>query len=423
VKGLFQIRILAPLLACAAAATGWFWLPGSAPDRAVFAGCARAFANPPFFMTGRGTHPDPWQLRTVVREPRIDPQRVPRIVSLGDDAEGFFQSRPPSPVDLAVILANLRRLGVEDLAVAAVPAWDEPERIGLAAWEKALGRFRSCVMAVPLGRGAVAEPIPQAMQRASIPLAAVHGDITALPAVNRVSPGSVIHGGDNTTAGFQILDSEPSSALPPMLARWDDRVVFAFPLLAAMQELGLPAGGIEIRLGEYLRTGPGGPVVPIDRHGRMTALPGQINAESVVDAKWLIDGGAELFPMPAARPVILRDDRGTVDPATRGFSSGLATIIATITSDAARSPARDFGRLGVLTEVILLALMVGLVALACRLPAFAGGIAFLVLAGLCASAQIIAAACSVWLPGLAALTAVAAAFAVFMIGHMLRPAT
>ena len=52
-----------PLAALATAIAAWWLLPGSGIDRSTFTTSARAFANPPFFITGNGTHADPWKLR------------------------------------------------------------------------------------------------------------------------------------------------------------------------------------------------------------------------------------------------------------------------------------------------------------------------------------------------------------------------
>lgn len=410
-NGLLQPRLRVPLLAALAASICWIFLPGTAIDRAAFALVARGFANPPFFITGEGSRKSPWKLRTFASKPRLDPKRAPLIVALGDDVEGVFQSSPPSPIDLAVILSNFQRLGAKKAATAAVLAWDAPDPIGLAALDKTLGRFDSLVMAAPLGRGAVAEPMPPAFRNASVPAGIVSGDITSLPVVNRVPLRGVILGGENTLAGFQSLDSERAASFPPLLARWEDRVVFAFPLLAAMQGLGLPLDGIEIRLGEYLKLSPQGPVVPLDRFGRLAAPLGHVTPFAEIPAAALIDGGDDLFPKQAPEPVILRDDHSAADSPTRAFSRQLAAVIASITSDTGLAPARAFTRFTLSQEIVLLSLLITALKLASLLPAFPRNIVFLLLAGFCLTAQVVAASSSVWLPTLPALAAIAAAFA------------
>ena len=411
-NGLLQPGLRVPLLAALAASACWLLLPGTAIDRAAFSLMARGFANPPFFITGEGSRKSPWKLRTFSSKPRLDPKRAPLIVALGDDVDGVFQTSPPSPIDLAVILSNFQRLGAKKAATAAVLAWDAPDPIGLAALDKTLGRFDSLVMAAPLGRGAVAEPMPPAFRNASVPAGNARGDITLLPVVNRVPLRGVILGGENTLAGFQALDSERAARFPPLLARWEDRVVFAFPLLAAMQGLDLPLDGIEIRLGEYLKLGPQGPVVPLDRFGRLAARLGHVTPFAEIPAAALIDGGDDLFPKQAPQPVILRDDQSVAEPATRTFSQRLAAAIAAITSDTGLAPARAFKRFTVSQEIVLLALLITALKLVSLLPVFRRNIGFLLLAGFCVASQTIAASSSVWLPTLPALAAIATAFVV-----------
>jgi hypothetical protein len=410
VNGLLQPRFRVPLLAALAAVACWILLPGTALDRAAFALVARGFANPPFFIAGEGSRMNPWKLRTFTSKPRVDPKRAPLIVALGDDMEGVFQTSPPSPIDLAVILSNFQRLGAKKAATAAVLAWDAPDPIGLAALDKTLGRFDSLVMAAPLGRGTIAEPMPPAFRNASIPATSVQGDITSLPLVNRVPLRGVILGGENTQAGFQTLDSIRDDRFPPLLARWEDRVVLAFPLVAAMQGLDLPLTGLEIRLGEYLKLSSKGPVVPIDRFGRLVSRPGHVTPFAEIPAAALIDGGDDLFPKQAPQPVILRDDQSAADSSTRAFSKQLAANIAAIASDTGLAPARVFRRFTVSQEIVLLALLIAALKLISLLPVFPRNIAFLLLAGFCLTAQAVTS--TVWLPIIPALAAITVAFVV-----------
>lgn len=409
-SGLIHPWLRLPLCAALATLAAWFLLPGSAPDHALFKLVARSQANPPFFISGSGSFQKPWQLRTFASVQRPDSGSAPLIVSLGDDAGAFFQSSPPSPIDMAVILTNFQRLGARKAATAAVLAWNEPDPIGLAALDKALGRFDSLVMAVPLSRGAVAEPMPEAFRNASLPVSHVHGDIAALPVVNRIPLGGVILGRGNTRAGFQSLDFEAASRFPPLLARWDDRMVFAFPLLVAMQRFDLPLEAMEIRPGEFLRLWPQGPVVPLDRFGRMASAPENLSPLAEIPAELLIDGGDELFPKQAPQPVILRDDRSAAEPSTRRFSKQLPAIIATITSDTSLVPEQVFARFTFCQEIVLLSVLLAAITLVSRMPGFARRISYGGLAAFVIAVHFIAASHGVWLPSLAALAALAAAF-------------
>ena len=199
-----------------------------------------------------------------------DKRQAPVIVSLGDDAEGFFQSSPPSPIDLAVILTNFQRLGAKKAATAAVLAWDAPDPIGLAALDKAIGRFDSLVMAAPLSRGAVPEPMPAAFRKASVPLAKIHGDPALLPVVNRVPLPGVILGKDNTLAGFQTARLGADHRFPPAarpLGRPRGARVSAArrpPTARSRRRAASKSGSANIS-----GSAPTGPVLPIDRFGRL----------------------------------------------------------------------------------------------------------------------------------------------------------
>jgi hypothetical protein len=413
VAGHFQPRVRVSLIAASAAVVCWICIPGTPTDRAAFLTVSRASANPPLFISGNGSHADPWKLRTFAAESKSDPRQAPVIVSLGDDPEGFFQSFPPSPIDLAVVLANFHRLGAHKAATAAVLAWDSPDPMGLAALDKAISRFDSLVMSAPLSRGAVPETMPPQFRKASIPLSEIQGNTTELPIVNRIPLPGIILGGENTVAAFQTLDSEPDNGRFPMLARWDDRAVFAFPLLVAMQRLNLPLQGISVKLGEFIKLGPDGPVVPIDRDGRLSHSPPRSHAFAEIPASSLIDGGDDLIPKSAPQPLILRDDRSAAEPNTRKFSAMLPALVASISSNAAMSPERAYPRLQSSWELVMLSLVVALLAVFCKLPAFPRNIAFLLIASACITIQCVAAsAMTIWLPGIAALAAVCCAFLV-----------
>jgi hypothetical protein len=391
----------------------WRLLPGTELDKAAFSLAARSFANPPFFISGFGSHETPWNLRTFSSASRSDSREAPLIVSLGDDPAGVFQSSPPSPVDLAVILNNFQRLGAKKAATAAVLAWDEPDPIGLAALDLAIGRFESLVMVAPLSRGVVPEQMPAAFRRTSVPVSAVLGDASLLPVVNRIPLNGVILGGKNTSAGFQLLDSEPLTAKAPLLARWEDRIVFAFPLVVMLQRLALPVDQLEIHPGGFLKFGKKGPIIPIDLYGRLDAPIKNQRPYAIVSAEELIDGNDSLFPKHAPDPAILRDDRSGTEPATRDFSVRLPSLIAAIASDAGLARARDYPRPRAIWEFVLLGTLCALIWCVTGLAAYPRRIVFALLAGAIISLQLaFIGIAEIWLPGLAALAALAGACAI-----------
>jgi hypothetical protein len=210
-------------------------------------------------------------------------------------------------------------------------------------------------------------------------------------------------------AGFSALESETPGKFPPLMARWEDRVVFSFPLLTVMQRFDLPLDGMEVRLGEYLKLGSAGPIVPIDRYGRLELPLKPLASYAEISAEALIDGGDDLFPKEAPDPVILRDDRSAAEPATRAFSKNLAAIIAAISSEGGMGEIRAYPRLEEKRELWILGTAVVLLTILCGLADFSRNVAALVLIGICAAAQWIGfGSVAVWLPGLPLIAAILA---------------
>ena len=409
-SGLLHRRFWVLLISLVVAFGCLKFLPGTDFDRVAFTTVVRSFANPPLFVEGRGSHDVPWKLGSMTAGAKVDPRQAPVIVSLGDDPAGFFQSSPPAPIDLAVVFSNFYRLGARKAATAAVFTWEAPDAIGLAALDKALGRFDSLVMAAPLSRAAVPSSMPPVFRRASVSLESVRGDSSALPQVNRIPLPGVFLGSENAVAGFSILESDSAAGFPPLMARWEDRVVFAFPLLAVLQRNNLPVAGVEIHLGEYLKLSSNGPTVPIDAYGRLAVPIKAIAAFKEISAEALIDGGDDLFPKTAPDPVILRDDQSAAEATTCAFSKNLSAMIAAIASDEGFAHSNHYPRLTFNTEFCLLVLTAFALALLCGLEDFQRHISFMVLGGVVLSAQWMAVGMAfVWLPGLPILASILAA--------------
>lgn len=414
------------LLVSAAAGFGvWKYGAGSSWDRTAFGIVAGGFANPPLFVEGEGTHATPWTLRTFSSEAKPDRKLAPLVVSLGDDVEGFFQSSPPGPIDFAVVLRNFHRLGAKTVTTGAVLAWENPDAVEYVALERSLAAFDSLVTTAPLSRGAVVTPLPQEFRRASLPFESIKGDGSALPVVNRIPLPGVILGGEKAMAGFSVLESESRSRFLPLMARWEDRLVFSSALLAVLQRLELPLSGVEIRPGEYLKLGPGAPVVPIDGFGRLSVPLRPLPGHAEIPVEKVIDGGEDLFPKDAAAPLILRDDRTAAEPATQFFSSALSPAIAIMSSSEGLAPSRRYPRLPQEWETGILAAAVVILALLGGAGASKRHVGALVLAGAFFAAQWIGfGMASVWLPGIPVLAAVASAVVVARLlgrekGHVL----
>lgn len=404
-----RLRFLSVLIASAATACcAWSVLPSGPADRFLVKVMASTTANPPFIIAGAGTQESPWSLRVLAPYQKADPKHEPAVVSLGDDKEGIFQSSPPSPVDLAVVLKNMHRLGAEKPAISALLAWEEPEAIAISALDNALAAFPAVTTATPLSRGATGSPIPPTFRRASIAGSQVNGDITGVPTVNRLPLPGVILGGDNAFSGFTLLEHDPGGS--PVLARWDDRFVLSFPLVAVLVERGLPFGGVEVELGNFIKLGAKGPYIPIDKTGRISTRPGKSTDSRLFRAELLGDM-QDGTPLAGTGLVVLRDDQSNAEAPTRAFSARVAPLLADISSGAGMSREQILTRPEKWRELTILGISAVLLAMPFRRPRFSRGIIFAVVGAAALAIHLIAfLTTSVWPPTLGVLGAVAGAF-------------
>lgn len=319
--------------------------PGTRLDRWLFAQVAGFWNEGTVQVEGFGTRGTPWRFRAFTGEVKARASEAPAVVWVGDDPDGVFQASPPSPVDYAVMFSNMQRLELEDVACGVVLAWDEPDMIGVAALDNVMDGFRSLVLAMPLTRGASAEPMPAAFRRFSMPVGQVRGDVRRLPVVNRVAVPDSWTGGGNVRAGFSMVESESDGGNPFLCARWDDRVVFSFSLCWAMQRLELPVEVIDVRLGEWIRLGKKGPVIPIDETGRMRLRPGMLEPSAQLMAEELVDVGERWLPVGFRGPLVLGDRRGMADETVRVYSARMVDELAAAITGGGFSTAVEVPRL------------------------------------------------------------------------------
>lgn len=412
----FQRWLLVPLGAVIAMALATF--AGRDVDGALFRGFVHGLANPPFFIEEvSDSSTAAFRLRTLASHAAKSSRPAEWVVvALEDDPDGIFQSFPHAPVDVALVLRNMERHGAKRVAVGAVMAWENPDPFGLIALNNSLDRFDEVVTSVPLTRGATAEPLPAAFRRASLAPEVVVGDLTALPVVNRPAIADAVLGNDNSLAGFTSIEPSTRPEQPPLLARWDDRVVLAFPLLAALQQRGGGHDDLEIRLGSHIRAGgAAGWVIPIDSSGRLAVPAASADDGRVIPAGVFFERdfepGDEGETLPEAW--LLRDDRSTIERVFRGHSTRLVPVVAAITEEAGLGESRVFHRLPFSANLMVMAGWVLLLSALGRIGGFAmdvgvvagvAGWAFLQWTGF--------ALASVWLPGVPALAAAVVAWLV-----------
>jgi hypothetical protein len=400
---------LKPILCAAAALLAWAVLPGTLIDRGLFSLTVRAFADAPFFTSGNGKPDSPHTLHTLKRQaaPPADPLTE---IAITDDPDRVFQSSPPSPVDFAIILKNLRRLGRDSVAIGMPLAWPEPDVISLMALDQQLDALPSLVTSAPLSRGPVPSPMPPSFRRASIPVSEIHGNSLQIPPVNRVSIPDVVLGNATSLAGFTALESEPDGGLPHLLARWDDRVVFSFTLLAALADQNVPPAKVEIRLGNHISLGAGGPFIPIDDFGRLAFKPPSSDGSASIPAESLIDAPADLLADRRAGTVLVRNGMSASDEASLRFSDFLVPTVSLLADPSGTSASRAFNRIHRIPELLLI---VSLVSLLHGLGSFhttGGRPALAVLAGIFIVLHfVVVPGTGIWPPTLPALAAVVAA--------------
>lgn len=302
-------------------------------------------------VRGEGSHANPWQLHTSGS--RTASNLSPASIGLKDNLAGIFQSSPHSPIDMAVIFNNLRRLGTQKLAFSPMLSWDEPDAIGLVAMENTLSEFNSVVLAAPVTRGATAESLPPYFRRASLATESISCDLSGIPVVNRVSIPNLIHGGENSLAGFGVIDSEPTTEAIHLIARWDDRIVFAFPVVAAAQNLEIGVDDLLIKVGSHIQFGKQGPKVKIDEFGRL-AIDFDQEVETDLLAEDLIDAELSMSELPALKNTLLCDLRSHADITTRHFNRLLIPSIEKLMSGHTESGQGDFIRLASQWELFIL---------------------------------------------------------------------
>ena len=402
-------RILQLIICAIAALLAWTVLPGTFIDRGLFSLTARTFAEPPFFITEKGGAASTHTLHTLNQQTTIASEPLPDIV-ITDDPDRVFQASPPSPVDFAIILKNLRRLGRDSIAIGTPLAWSEMDGISMMALDQQLDALRSVVMAAPLSRGPIASPLPSAFRRASIAVSDIHGNARHLPIVNRVSIPDAMLGNSNSLAGFTALESEPDGESPYLLARWDDRVVFSFPLLAALADHKALAEKVEIRLGNYISLGKEGPYIPIDEFGRLTFRPPSSTNSSSIPAESLIDAPDDVLTGLRAGTLLIRNGMSAADEASARFSDSLVPTVSLLADPSGTSASKAYNRIPWSSELLLIASVLSLLHGLANFPKMGGRLALMILAGVIVIIHLIVVPVSgIWPPTFPALAAVLAA--------------
>jgi len=340
-----------------AALLAWIYLPGTVMDASFFSTSSKVIAKPPFFITGNGKQETPHTLRTLRSAANLITEQ-PISITITDDPEQIFQSSPPSPIDYAVILKNISRLGSKSVSISTPLAWQEADMISLLALDRQLDAYPSPITSAPLTRSPVPSPIPPAFRRASIPITSIDkGEITSFPIINRISIPNVVLGNKTSLAGFSILESEVLTQNSHLIARWDDRIVFSFLLLTALDHFGKKIDEITIKPDQYISLSNSGPYIPIDSYGRlkMHAEPIPRQNQNPIPATDLIDAPDDLIAHQLPRPIVLTNSLSSIDESERLYSESIVSTIATLCHPEGTTYNRSFPRFPWISEILFLA--------------------------------------------------------------------
>lgn len=241
----------------------------------------------------------------------------PRILHLDEDPEGYFEDNPPPPADWAVLLTRLHDRGLRHVGIALPLEWENPDVLAIAALRRALDQFSGAVLGLPVKDSSRGDAVPLPFQRASVAIESVTGDATRIPIVNSLRGTAPELGGKRTFAGFTRIETEADEAEHAhLLARWNDRVIFALPLALEIARRGLHPDEILIRPGNEIRLGASGPRLPIDSNGRLKlaadAPPAEFTPASAVIAETLPPGFVR-----SDAPLYLADGRLVADESAR----------------------------------------------------------------------------------------------------------
>lgn len=189
------------------------------------------------------------------------------ICEIDDDPDQLNAFGIYHPTDLAITLENLNNQGIQQLFISTHLHWPALEAEEKATLATAMQSFSSVVIAAPVRRNITTQAIPPSFLRSSIPASRIHGNAELLPIINNLSFDSDIQFPANTHAGFSSIESEKATSSIPLVARWDDRVIFSATLLALAQHSKVSPQDISVYPGKCIRIGNAANLIPINEFG------------------------------------------------------------------------------------------------------------------------------------------------------------
>ena len=301
-------------------------------------------------IVGAGTADEPRAVERLVVPDSVSPLRV---LHLDEDAGGYFESTPPPPADLMVVLARLHEAGLGSVGFGYPLQWEKPDTLALEAMRGVMDRFDRTVIGYVVKDSTAPVPVPPPFLQASMPYGAVNGDRTKLPVVNGVVGLAPEFGGERSWGGFTRIETEGAEERRAyLLARWSDRVIFSVPLALEIARLGLsPDSDVSVRMGHEIALGEKGPRIPIDFRGRVD-LPDAVPDHLAAPVTVVI---SEEFPegfLGGEGPVFFTDERLLGDKANRLWAQRLPQLDASVRMAPALTGRTEFPHWPVAAAVI-----------------------------------------------------------------------
>lgn len=192
-------------------------------------------------------------------------------ITITNDPERIFETRPPSALDYAVILESLHNRGYQHIILTTRLSWENDPGLSSEGLDSRLSLFDSAIVSLAVTRGPKEGSMPSMLKHALILRSQVHGNDHLVPLVNRIAlPPHVDGKGKNVLAGFHRIESNPPAPNHiAMLARWEDKgMIPSIELLMIMQAHNISPKELVIHCGKHIRLGKNGPVIPIDAYGQ-----------------------------------------------------------------------------------------------------------------------------------------------------------
>ena len=209
------------------------------------------------------------------------------LVLITDDPAEIFEERPPSPIDLALLLSTLRKKGAQKIAIDYPLTWSEVEPIGVGLLELEIEKFGESSLAFPLSRSSEPSLLPAQWEASTLPITEKSQLPPSIPLVNRIPIEPATYGSEDTLLGFSYIESELREVDKPyLLARWGDRLLVSSYITALLTENALDISDLQVTR-TALGLGKNGQSIPLDRYGR-AVLSDQAPLHSATDAEDLI---------------------------------------------------------------------------------------------------------------------------------------